>query len=192
MTRADALGTIIRRFGCRHIAEIGVAGGPLAHELLTRFGDDIENYYMVDTWAPAGMRDPKAWQMIEAAARAIASGFGQAHIIKAPSVEGAILLQSLEVGLLDLVFIDAQHTVGAVSRDIAAWWPLVKIGGVLSGHDYERYSGVKAAVDQHFSPDVLNIMPDRDAKSVFDRRELKPADGWKRMIWWVEKKGTRR
>jgi predicted O-methyltransferase YrrM len=50
-------------------------------------------------------------------------------------------------GSLDFVFIDATHTYDAVSRDIAAWWPKVKPGGLLAGHDYIHFPGVRAAVN---------------------------------------------
>jgi len=46
---------------------------------------------------------------------------------------------------LDAVFIDADHSEEAVSRDIAAWWPKVKPGGILAGHDFDE-PGVAAAV----------------------------------------------
>ena len=34
------------------------------------------------------------------------------------------------------VFIDADHRYNAVKEDIAAWYPKVKVGGFISGHDY--------------------------------------------------------
>ena len=37
---------------------------------------------------------------------------------------------------LDFVFIDGAHDQGSVEADILAWWPKVKVGGVLAGHDY--------------------------------------------------------
>ena len=37
------------------------------------------------------------------------------------------------------VFIDADHTYEAVRGDLTAWWPLVRPGGFLAGHDYGEY-----------------------------------------------------
>ncbi len=48
---------------------------------------------------------------------------------------------------LDFVFIDARHTYDAASQDLAAWWPKVKPGGLLAGHEYMHSPGVRAAVD---------------------------------------------
>ena len=36
----------------------------------------------------------------------------------------------------DFVYIDAAHTYDEVKRDLKAWYPKVKDGGILSGHDY--------------------------------------------------------
>lgn len=45
---------------------------------------------------------------------------------------------------VDFVFIDADHTAAAVARDLRAWWPKVRPGGVLAGHDLDE-DGVKEA-----------------------------------------------
>jgi len=37
---------------------------------------------------------------------------------------------------LDFVYIDGDHSYEFVSTDIKAWWPKVKSGGILAGHDY--------------------------------------------------------
>jgi Methyltransferase domain len=46
------------------------------------------------------------------------------------------------------VHIDARHDYASVSADIAAWAPKVRIGGWLSGDDFNAYQwpGVVAAV----------------------------------------------
>ena len=52
----------------------------------------------------------------------------------------------------DYIYIDASHHYLQVKRDIEAWWPRVKSGGILAGHDYEGpqqiTAGVKKAVDE--------------------------------------------
>jgi hypothetical protein len=37
----------------------------------------------------------------------------------------------------DLVFIDANHSYNSVCGDIEAWWPKLKIGGIMCGHDMD-------------------------------------------------------
>ena len=41
-------------------------------------------------------------------------------------------------GALDFVFIDADHEAGSVCSDLKAWFPKVRAGGVLAGHDYDE------------------------------------------------------
>jgi hypothetical protein len=55
---------------------------------------------------------------------------------------------------LDFVFIDAAHDYQSVKEDIEAWYPKVKEGGVISGHDYAYWEGVKKAVDERFGKDM--------------------------------------
>lgn len=50
----------------------------------------------------------------------------------------------------DFVFIDANHIYEAVKKDIEIWYPLVKTGGYICGHDYGVYAGVKKAVNEKF------------------------------------------
>lgn len=61
-------------------------------------------------------------------------------------------------GLLDFVFIDANHSYPHVRQDIKLWYPKVRKGGLVSGHDYntdrpKRFSGVIKAVKQYFGDD---------------------------------------
>lgn len=51
----------------------------------------------------------------------------------------------------DCVFLDADHQYDVVLKDIELWYPKVKKGGIISGHDYFELScGVKKAVDEKF------------------------------------------
>ncbi len=67
--------------------------------------------------------------------------------VRKPSVEAAEWYADES---LDAVFIDANHTYESVKEDIAAWYPKVKKGGYIAGHDYfaEPHPGVKKAVDE--------------------------------------------
>ncbi len=55
----------------------------------------------------------------------------------------------------DLVFLDADHSYEHVVADIMAWRPLVKPGGLITGHDWGNsdYPGVeRAATERLLSP----------------------------------------
>jgi predicted O-methyltransferase YrrM len=55
------------------------------------------------------------------------------HFHTALSWDAASLFRD---GSLDAVFLDADHSYESVCKDVAAWLPKVKAGGVLAGHDY--------------------------------------------------------
>jgi len=48
---------------------------------------------------------------------------------------------------VDFVFIDGDHSYDAVVRDIKAWGPKIKPGGILSGHDYDMPDVKRACHD---------------------------------------------
>lgn len=64
-------------------------------------------------------------------------------------------------GEYDLVFIDALHDHESVKRDIELWWPKVRTGGVLAGHDYNhKWPGVERAVSDSFSLMEVGVATD--------------------------------
>jgi predicted O-methyltransferase YrrM len=59
---------------------------------------------------------------------------------------------------LDFVFIDAAHDYESVKKDITAWFPKIKEGGTIAGHDYSWCDGVKKAVHEFFQgTDIYEI-----------------------------------
>lgn len=64
-------------------------------------------------------------------------------VIVGGSAESA---QDFEDKSIDLVFIDAAHDYESVKADIEAWLP--KCRGVIAGHNYPAYPGVKQAVEE--------------------------------------------
>ncbi len=56
--------------------------------------------------------------------------------------------EDIEDDSLDFVYIDANHRFDYVLQDIRTWFPKVKPGRVISGHDY-NYHEVAAAVEAY-------------------------------------------
>jgi len=56
---------------------------------------------------------------------------------------------------IDFIFIDANHTYEFVKKDIAAYLPKMKKGGIMAGHDYNLcHPGVIQAVNEAFIEEV--------------------------------------
>lgn len=68
----------------------------------------------------------------------------QVHAL--PSTEAATLFADRSC---DVVWLDADHTEKAVTADIQAWLPKVKLGGWIGGDDW-AFGGVRKAVSHAF------------------------------------------
>lgn len=165
MSLSDVLSSIFEKLPSQNLrgAEVGVLRGDTSEGLLRRFSKLF--LIMVDTWSAVApdsaygrSHDCAALQhwAQHAANEQIAytrTDFAASRrvLLRGPSVTAATAIADSS---LDFVFIDADHTYEAVSADLAAWWPKVRPGGILSGHDYGGRKnrlgiwGVKRAVDE--------------------------------------------
>tara|TARA_Y100000004_G_scaffold166817_1_gene198863 strand:+ start:318 stop:890 length:573 start_codon:yes stop_codon:yes gene_type:complete len=76
--------------------------------------------------------------------------------IKASSKEAAEIYEDRS---LDFVFLDASHDYENVLIDLTIWYPKIKKGGYIGGHDYggENFAGVDEAVNEFFKYNVEAI-----------------------------------
>ena len=61
---------------------------------------------------------------------------------------------------IDTIFIDAGHSYEAVLADLKAWYPKMKEGSIMSGHDYNSWEGVKKAVLEFFGKEPDKVEND--------------------------------
>ncbi len=117
------------------MAEIGTDNGQTAAHI-TRYCPQIKKLVAVDLEAPSADDDQLR-------------GIDRIQFIKGYSDEVA---KQFEDEHFDIVFVDADHSEEWVDRDVHAWFPKVKKGGIIAGHDYgaNHFPGVRIAVDRFF------------------------------------------
>jgi len=111
----------------------------------------VDPYEVYDNY---GYIEPFVMSDVEKKARYYLSEFienGSCFMHKKYSVDAC---NNFDDSSLDLVFIDANHTYDYVKEDIECWYPKIRNGGILSGHDYREPAvpGVERAVNEYFIP----------------------------------------
>jgi hypothetical protein len=138
ITSRNQFGNLVQQYYQKGIgAEIGIEYGLNSNQILTQWKGKL---LCVDLF----VRDE---------ARAILRG-KPVEIVQASSVEAA---KNVPDKSLDFVYIDADHDYDNAKQDLLAWFPKVRHGGIVAGHDYLNWDiadgaecafGVKAAVDE--------------------------------------------
>jgi len=121
-----------------HFVEVGTWKGKSAAymaEVIKVSGKDIK-FDCVDTWlgSEEHVDDPDVINntLYETFMNNMAPLKGFFNPLRMPSVDAANFYRNQS---LDFVYIDAAHDYDNVRADIEAWWPKVKIGGTIAGHD---------------------------------------------------------
>lgn len=138
--------------------EVGVQRGKFSEQILKEWKGST--LYCVDpwkTWSSDEYQDvanvdnqeqEKRWEETNERLKPFGD---RAKILRMTSVDAA---KTFADHSLDFVYLDAQHHYEAVKEDLQLWFPKVKHGGLLSGHDYcdevcdNGVFGVKRAVDE--------------------------------------------
>lgn len=117
--------------------EVGTFKGEFSRQIVSVWNGTL---YMVDVWRPLGQEYIDASNHINFGSGLYhdainnVNGFeDRAIMIRADS---AIASDIFADESLDFVYIDANHAYEFVKEDIAKWYPKVKKGGWLCGHDF--------------------------------------------------------
>jgi hypothetical protein len=153
--RADFGEFLNRRGLVGAAAEIGVQRGYFSRTLLDRWRGSM--LHLVDPWRHfhegyqdiGNVSDEDHEANLRETLKNLEPHQGRYQVHRKLSQEA---VASFADASLDFVYIDANHEYQAVVDDIHAWYPKVKPGGVLAGHDYldgmlpAGNFGVKSAV----------------------------------------------
>jgi len=159
------------------IAEIGVDAGVLSRHILA--ASRPSKLYLVDPWLhwPNNPDPANVPQIVkEAQYREVKADLGadpRIEIMRLTSVQAAEWLLESGACSIDVVHIDGDHR--QAWWDCMAWWPLVRRGGLLTGHDYldldlpDSYMTVKTDVDRFASVLELQVHVTSGGDDVYEQ-----------------------
>lgn len=170
MRRWDTLSDIIIEHDISTFVEVGTARGKNLRNIFDIIGDRHISIWCIDPYEPYegydenedANADPKRiTENYELAKDRIFSDDRVTHI-RDYSLNAANLFQDESV---ELIFVDANHEKEFVKEDLEAWWPKVKPGYFLAGHDYtweyvsdsDKTNGVIEATDEFLEEQGLKM-----------------------------------
>ena len=129
--------SVLVKLGFKAVCEVGVFKGENFRNLLL---SNPTEAVAVDLWKDVTIDISESQrnlnEMWEGMLR-LATENPCVKVIRKASVEAARLFDQEH---FDFVYIDANHAYEGVRADIEAWWPKVRKGGILAGHDYMAYT----------------------------------------------------
>jgi hypothetical protein len=144
---------LISTYSGRIGVEVGVAFGGHSEAILKH--TQVDKLYGVDPYCHSedykdimNLPQSKFDLLYERTRERLGKYKDRFELVRARSTEAARTLPDS----LDFVYLDADHSYEGCLRDIIAWSPKVKEGGVIGGHDYNSslHPGVTVAVDKYF------------------------------------------
>lgn len=180
-----------QRFPGGIAVEIGAASGCFSKQILATW-TNLQRLYCVDLWAnqPEGYHDccnlPDNVQ--EERFQQFQKDFGSNKKVRIVREWSHIASEAFEPASLDFVYLDANHSKPGSLSDLRAWWPRVKPGGIMAGHDYcpgnGEGMGVKEAVDEFAKDQGLEV---HQTTSEFCRQSGVYGPGWEGYSFVLEK-----
>jgi predicted O-methyltransferase YrrM len=145
---------MVAKFDNATFVEVGTWKGRSASYMAVEIANSNKNikFYCVDPWTGEAKIGAKSFICEEVTSKTLYECFlkniepvkDYISPLRMLSAEGST---QFEDGSLYFVFLDASNDYESVKEDISLWWPKIKIGGVLAGHDY-KFPGVNKAVHE--------------------------------------------
>jgi predicted O-methyltransferase YrrM len=150
---------------CNVAVEIGTFRGDFAHAFLLRWSGLM--LYCIDPWESVEGYEHQAKILVNiggssdrendyvATMRKLDNWKHRSTLVRASSEDAVVSFQDNSV---DFVYIDGDHRYEMVKKDLALWWPKIRQGGVIAGHDIVCNNehkggwgpGIQRAVHEHF------------------------------------------
>ena len=161
--RTEHFKTIFQQFPNGKGVEVGVFKGHFSKNIIDNWNGTL---YMVDVWRPL---DYNSYNDISNHANHDTAYTDDMNSIKDHEDRAIMIRAKSEIAAdifpdnsLDFVYIDANHAYQYVVQDINLWYPKVKPGGFICGHDYidiqwdQDPNFAENGIDKHIYTSVYN------------------------------------
>ena len=135
--RIETISNILNKSNSHVGVEIGVFKGEFSRNILERWNGTL---YLIDPWRELSdeeyLDSSNHKNHQDAFAQTMESIRGyedRAFMLRGLGEEMVHLFQD---NSLDYIYIDGNHDYAHVKQDLELWWPKLKQGGLMSGHDY--------------------------------------------------------
>ncbi len=165
-SQADALfvSNILKNIRDSIVVELGIMYGRSTAVMMPIALNNNNEYYAIDNFFGGidasteaskiqRIEGPKVMNKFVSNMKNLGINRSDYKLFKTDSASAAIYLVDNSVGFC---FIDADHAYESVKKDIETWWPKIRIGGYLAGHDFQN-NDVSRAVTEFAASNNLNI-----------------------------------
>lgn len=167
--------------------EIGVDKAGFSKHILDK--TNISMYYCIDCWMDDFGSDCKPGYFNEdgnirfnQAQEMLKDHEGRVALFKSTSMES---VDKFEDESIDFCYIDGDHSLFGIFEDVHAWTPKVKIGGIISGHDFKDgpRSGINDYWGKQLDYKIKTVVENYCSKHGYKLNVV----GGKIMSWWFVK-----
>ena len=138
-TRMDLPKLLDNEPGFHRGIELGVQSGKYSYWTLTQWTNCTE-YHLVDLWGHqenyedvANVDQAKQEKLYQNTLRDLKEYKEKLHVCRNFT---SVCVKSYEDEYFDYIYVDARHDFKGVWEDLVAYWPKLKVGGIMAGHDY--------------------------------------------------------
>lgn len=139
----------MKKYQCQRVCELGVYKGD---NFLPMISHSPELAVAVDTWANDGVYSDQIASYSKSELdeqfnlfSSRVQGLPFVRIVRETTTQA---VKRFTDNFFDFVYIDADHSYSGCKLDIQSWYPKVKRGKFLVGHDYKKSFGVYSAVNE--------------------------------------------
>lgn len=131
---------LLKKIKAKKICEIGIWKGDNLKNLLKH---DVEEAYGIDSYCNNHLSNKgiefslKDLNEMYENVKKLEIKYKNLKIIRELSCKASSLFKD---NYFDFIYIDADHSYEHIKEDLEIWYPKVKKGGILSGHDYVNHT----------------------------------------------------